>query len=65
MTQISHDPFSRESIIREKVNTHETCSFCGQKAKWKYYIEQDSIACRKNPVKGVFCSIGCMRAYNS
>jgi len=69
MTYVSRDPFAREELHREKVKTSKGCDWCGQTRKggklFAYHIEPDGILCRKNPIKGLFCSVGCMRAYHS
>lgn len=74
MRQISHDAFARRSIYRETVFTlAKTCEFCGNvkrtpKGKaylFKYYSEDEGIRTQKIPVKGLFCSISCARAYGS
>ena len=73
MKQIRHDAFAREAILRETVYTSKTCDFCGNAKHtfdgtpylYRYYVEQDGINTRPEPIKGLFCSIGCMRAYNN
>lgn len=65
---ISRDPFAREEIHRESVETHEGCSWCGGKRKdgklYRYYIERDSIRYNRSDIDGLFCGICCMRAYS-
>jgi hypothetical protein len=58
---ISRDPFSRTELFSEVVNKQE-CDWCGRKGKYKYYIESDSG--RRSDIRGVFCSISCMRSFN-
>jgi hypothetical protein len=58
---ISRDPFSRTELFSKVVNKQE-CDWCGQPAKYKYYIETDSG--RRSDIRGVFCSISCMRNFN-
>ena len=66
MTIISRDPFAREELHRETVYTNESCSWCGQRRKslklFQYRVETDGG--RVSIVKGLFCSIGCKRAYH-
>lgn len=67
-TEISHDPFARQSIVRRTDDTRATCSWCGQKPTthklFEYGIEDDSRPGRVNWAEGYFCSIGCMRDYH-
>ena len=69
-TQISHDAFARESILRETVSVRSgrTCEWCGGIRKnqtlFQYFIEPDSYGSSRNEIKGLFCSIGCMRTYH-
>lgn len=66
---ISRDPFAREEIVRETVETTSTCKWCGQHRRggtklFRYGIQPDSISGRINWIDGDFCSIGCMRNYH-
>ena len=67
--QISRDPFARETVVREIVHTTtETCGWCGNNHHnhlFRYGVEPDSISCRVNWSKGIFCSVDCWRTYNS
>lgn len=74
LVQISHDGFSRESILRGKVRIYDdtTCSWCGQnkmdkqgKYLWQYYVESDGYGAQPQRISGKFCGIDCMRTYNS
>ena len=75
MRTISHDPFSRESLIRVTEKTGVSCQWCGQVRKdgtlFHYYTERDAAFTggfnyRKwNGISGLFCSVGCMRSYAS
>lgn len=66
MTLISRNPFAREEMHRELIPIEDrpTCSFCSQIAKFRYFIEPDSVTYRRNDISGQFCSIGCMRSYH-
>ena len=71
MCQIDRDPFARQTMFRETVFTRETCAFCGNVKRtpkgrtylYRYYVENDGIRTRPEPVKGLFCGIDCMRSY--
>ena len=69
-TQISHDAFARESILREVVSVGpgRTCKYCGGVRKnqtlFQYFVESDQYGSRPNKIDGLFCSIGCMRTYH-
>ena len=73
MTFISRDPFARTEIHREITTGHiDGCSWCGNYVAYNqvkrigklfaYTVEHD--AGRREPIKGLFCSIGCMRSYH-
>ena len=69
MSYVSRDPFARTELHRIPVHTLQTCDFCGQARKIKstnllytYQIEHDGG--RKESIRGLFCSIGCMRSYH-
>lgn len=69
MALINRDPFAREEIHRETIETNESCKFCGNTRKsgklfW-YYILRDRINNRRANIGGFFCSISCMRAYHN
>jgi len=66
--QISHDGLVRESLLRECVETKETCSWCGSKRRtgkklFQYSVEKDD-GSSPNPIKGLFCSVSCMKTMN-
>ncbi len=65
--QISHDAFAREALTREVVRTQATCSWCGNNHHgrlFRYYVEPDRVQSQQNAIKGLFCSVNCMRTYN-
>ena len=65
--QISHDAFARHAIRRELIRWQGGCSWCGQNWKGRlfaYYVERDDRPGRLERIKGLFCSIGCMRTYH-
>ena len=63
--QVSRNPFARTELHRELVpiNYRGKCKWCGQTAKFAYYIETDGG--RTHPILGEYCSISCCRSYNS
>ena len=65
---VSRDPFAREDIVRETVETSNTCDWCGNMRRggklFRYGIQPDSINGRVNWIDGLFCNIGCMRSYH-
>lgn len=68
--EVSHDAFARQSLHQELVSAgSQTCSWCGgvvKKGKLKQYsVEKDDRPGRYNPIKGLFCSKGCMEDYHS
>lgn len=64
------DPFSRITLMRRKLYQCQRCEWCGTHAKgpqarlFQYGYERDGLATRPEPVKGLFCSISCMRSYH-
>jgi hypothetical protein len=71
MAYISRDPFAREELHRERIYTSGTCKECGQVRHtprgrsylYQYRVEGDANPSRPGVVPGLYCSIGCMRAY--
>lgn len=71
MTYVSRDPFAREELHRQRVYPlrEETCAWCGQVKTaahgkpflFSYWIETDGG--RHMPIRGLFCSVECMRTY--
>ena len=63
---VKRDPFAREEIHRRSEGTSQTCHWCGQSRPggrlFKYWVESDSG--RVSYIRGLFCSIGCMRSYH-
>ena len=76
MRTISHDAFARFTISRDTrfiaAGAQTTCAFCGQikqtrngrKFLYQYFSEVDGISTRREAIPGLFCSIGCCRAYH-
>lgn len=69
--QISHDTFTRDSLVRTNYyNEHKTCSWCGgarQTSAGRQYLYDyaiESANYRQTLIDGHFCCIGCMRAYH-
>lgn len=64
LVEISHDGFARQSIARELVATKGSCDWCGSKRKtqklFQYYAQGDGFSATARPVRGLFCSKGCM-----
>lgn len=74
MAYISRDPFAREEIHRQTYRKSDNahlpkfgCHWCGNTNRWgnlfQYWVESDGG--RKSPIRGLFCTIGCMRTYHS
>jgi hypothetical protein len=66
MAFVSRDPYARSEVHRITVKTKETCRWCGNNCKdrlFSYYVESDGG--RQHELKGLFCSIGCLRAYHN
>jgi hypothetical protein len=77
--QISHDAFSRESLERETLRTHDGCSWCGENRHGRlfvYYLVPDDApgkahiiganSTKYSTVEGkipAFCCIQCMRSF--
>lgn len=70
MRIISHDTFARTSIVRRNVENPPAsgCKWCGgfnrRGGLYEYSVQPDSFGARERPIRGVFCSIECMRAYD-
>lgn len=64
-TEINHDPYARQSLMRTKCSQFQSCTWCGSRARWKYGIQSDdSLRGYIDWSKGQYCSIGCYRAWN-
>lgn len=70
LTQISHDAFARQSILREVVSTkpNKTCKWCGGVRKnqtlFQYYVQNDEYGATPRKIDGLFDSIDCMKMYH-
>lgn len=66
--QLSHDGFARESLLRDSVEISRSCDWCGGKRKngklFAYRVQGDSFGARSSQIKGLFCSVNCMRSYH-
>lgn len=70
MAKVSRDCFAREEVHRRNIFTATSCDFCGsyrytkrhRSYLYEYRIETDGGS--KNTIRGLFCSVGCMRAYH-
>ena len=74
MYEFAHDSESRTSLGRETVRiglaSDKTCDFCGQVKKtplgapylYRYFALSDGGS--RAPLKGLFCSVDCCRAYH-
>jgi hypothetical protein len=68
LVQLGSDPFSRETLVREtRREIPRGCDWCGRRRKsWSLYAYgQQSPMGRVNWIRGLFCSVGCMRTYHS
>lgn len=74
MAFVSRDPFAREEIHRRAVQCAgkgSECQWCGRvresrkgvRTLYEYRVESDGG--RVSVIEGLFCSIGCMRAFHS
>ena len=62
---ISHDAFGRWSLVRVVVPYPDPCDWCGSRpGRFVYMAEADDRPGRPEVIKGVFCCVGCMRAYH-
>lgn len=64
---ISRDPFARTTLVRVQFNFERLaslCAQCGQSSHpiYGYRIHHDGG--REEIIKGLFCSVGCMRSYH-
>ena len=67
-TEVSHDAFARESLVRTLPWGHQgECDWCGQKGYiYRFGIQQDDrLDGRVNWIKGGFCSKSCMESFTS
>jgi len=70
MSKISRDPFARTELHANREYTFHTCQWCGQVKqtrngrKYLYRYEVQSDGGRVSQLRGLFCSVGCMRAFN-
>jgi hypothetical protein len=66
MKILSRDPFAREDVIRETVETDFSCEWCGSRKNnrrlFRYGVWTDSPD-KKHWQSKLFCSVGCMRSY--
>ncbi len=62
---VSRDPYARTELHRETVCTNESCSWCDQRRPslrlFQYRIRTDGD--HTSIIPGLFCSVGCKRAY--
>lgn len=68
MKLIKHDAYARQELWRTSIKRGtRTCDWCGGHAAfnrlYQYHIEPDA-SNQKNILKGLFCSIHCLRAYH-
>jgi hypothetical protein len=68
MVKLGRNPFSRETIRKEKMKP-ASCSFCGgTDARGNIYqivVESDSVYLNKSYYTGLFCSMNCFRMYHN
>lgn len=71
MPKISRNPFAREELHSTREYTASGCKWCGNTRqtktgrKYLYRYEVQSDGGRVAQLCGLFCSVGCMRVYNS
>lgn len=63
--QLRRDPFARATLMRIQCEPSDTCMWCGTKARWQYYWEQDGLRTYPRDLLDTrpFCSIGCWETY--
>lgn len=70
-TRISRDPFARAELWRDRVYYGGGCAWCGSSRttpkgrRFLYRYSEQSDSGRKSTITGLFCSVSCMRAFNS
>lgn len=72
MALVSRDPFARLELHKRRVPVDkQTCAWCGNvkivpssglKYLFTFWLESDSG--RNYPIGGLFCSLGCKKAYH-
>jgi len=62
-TQISHDSFARESLMRDKASKSCSCQWCGHPAPCNKRSGRAARAYRARIDEKPFCSVGCFRSY--
>jgi hypothetical protein len=66
---IRRDPFPREELHRKQEATPHSCDWCGSRRSngklWAYEVQPDCVVFRAYPLKGLFCSASCFRAYRN
>lgn len=74
LVQISRDPFARETLMREcvEVSAGTSCDWCGRERPsgrlFAYSVERDGVSrsyTGPHAIKGLFCSVSCMRSHNT
>lgn len=65
---LSHDPYARQSLIRQCNGRQGECAWCGGRSgnglTYRYGVQGDSLYARPNFSPRVFCSVQCWRTYN-
>lgn len=71
MFKLGRNPYTRETVTKEKVNkpiTALSCFWCGNTDKrgnvYKFKVPPDSIQNRDYFIKGEFCSVECARIFH-
>ena len=64
---LNHDGFARQELHKDKVGLQGECDWCGQHHNLYSFsvVRDDDPRARKNEIRGRFCSVRCMRAYNN
>ena len=67
--ELSHHAFDRTSLHRRVVRGEaDGCYNCGNTNQhgnlFEYAVAKDDRPSDKRPIKGLFCCVDCMRAYN-
>lgn len=66
-TEVRHDAFARESLVRSFQPEAGECDWCGRKGStYRFGIQRDDrLDGRVNWIRGRFCSKSCMESYCS
>lgn len=68
---VARDPFARETLVRRTADRSDVagtdrveCAWCGQRSRFQYGVERDSLNGRTSWDRMTFCGISCRRTYH-